>query len=56
MIARKDTHKTRHQKMLYEIKHRAITSHLMKRNATKCWNNLPQSITYQKTHGKFKKL
>ena len=41
--------------MLYEIKpRRAIAGRLMKCNATKYWNSLPQSITYQKTHGEFK--
>ena len=48
-------HRTRHKRMLYEIKpRRAIAGRLMKCNATKYWNNLPQSITHQKTHGEFK--
>ena len=33
---------------------RTIAGRLMKCNATKYWNSLPQSITYQKTHGEFK--
>ena len=48
-------HRTRHKRMLYEIKpRRAIAGRLMKCNATKYWNSLPQSITHQKTHGEFK--
>ena len=41
--------------MIYEIKpRRVIARRLLKRNAIKELNNLPHSITHQKTHSEFK--
>ena len=49
------THNTRHQRIIYEVKpRRPIGNRLLKCNATKIWNNLPQIVTQQNTHGEFK--
>jgi len=49
------THNTRHQRIIYEVKpRRPIGNRLLKCIATKIWNNLPQIVTQQNTHGEFK--
>ena len=44
------SHKTRHQKNALRNQNR-----LLKCNATKNWNDLPQSIIYQTIHGEFER-
>ena len=49
------SHNTRHQILVYEIKHRRpIGRRLLKCNASNEWNKLPKNVILQETHGAFK--